>query len=54
MWAMKLNQMGQGEAGLKAQGYEKVDGSHYASDSIAADGTNPITVQIVLVMYCVN
>jgi hypothetical protein len=39
---------------LNACGYEQVDGSHYASDSIAAPVTNPITVRIVLMLYCMN
>ena len=39
---------------LNALGYEQVDGSHYESDSIAALVTNPITVCIVLMLYCMN
>ena len=34
--------------------YKQVDGSHYASDAIATPVTNPITVPIVLMQYCMN
>ena len=46
--------MGHGEDLLNARGYEQVDGSHYASDSIAAPVTNPITVQVILMSFCMN
>ena len=36
---------------LNARGYEQVDGSHYESDSNAVPVTNPITVQIVLMLF---
>jgi hypothetical protein len=42
------------ERQLNALGYEQVDGSHYASDSIAAPVANPITVQTVRILYCMN
>jgi hypothetical protein len=42
------------ERQFNACGYEQIDGSHYASDSIAAPVTNPITVRIVLMFYCMN
>jgi hypothetical protein len=53
-WAMKLKSNGTRRGRLNARGYEQVDGSHYASDSIAAPVTNPITVRIVLMLYCMN
>lgn len=37
-----------------ARGYEQVDGSHYASDSIATPVTNPITVWLILTLFCMN
>jgi hypothetical protein len=43
-WAMKLKSNWTRRGMLNARGYEQVDGSHYASDSIAAPVTNPITV----------
>jgi hypothetical protein len=43
-WAMKLKLNGIWRGRLNARGYEQVDGSHYASDSIAAPVTIPITV----------
>jgi hypothetical protein len=43
-WAMKLKSNGTWRGRLNAHGYEQVDRSHYASDSIAAPVTNPITV----------
>ena len=39
---------------LNARGYEQVEGSHYASDSIAAPVTNLITVRTVLMLWCMN
>ena len=51
---MKLKSNGTQRGRLNAHGYEQVDGSHYASDLIAAPVTNPITVQIVLMLYCMN
>jgi hypothetical protein len=53
-WAMKQKSNGTQRGRLNARGYEQVDGSHYASDSIAAPVTNPITVRIVLMLYCMN
>ena len=53
-WAMKQKANGTRRGRLNARGYEQVDGSHYASDSIAAPVTNPITVRIVLMLYCMN
>jgi hypothetical protein len=43
-WAMKQKLNGTHRGRLKARGYDQIDGSHYASDSIAAPVTNPITV----------
>jgi hypothetical protein len=43
-WAMKQKSNGTRRGRFNAPGYEQVDGSHYASDSIAAPVTNPITV----------
>ena len=51
---MKQKSNGTRRGRLNARGYEQVDGSHYASDSIAAPVTNPITVRIVLMLYCMN
>lgn len=53
-WAMKQMSNRTQRGRLNACGYEQVDGSHYASDSIAAPVTNPITVRIVLMLYCMN
>ena len=53
-WAMKLKSNGTRRGRLNARGYEQVDGSHYASDSIATPVINPITVQIILILYCTN
>ena len=53
-WAMKQKSNGTRRGRLNARGYKQVDGSHYASDSIAAPVTNPITVRIVLMLYCMN
>ena len=53
-WAMKLKSNGTHRGRLNARGYEQVDRSHYASDSIAAPVTNPITVQIILMLLCTN
>ena len=53
-WAMKLKLNGTQRGRLNACGYKQVNGSHYTSDSIAAPVTNPITVRIVLVLYCMN
>ena len=54
MWAMKLKSNGTHRGRLNSRGYEQVDGSHYASDSIDTPVTNPITVQIVLMLFCMN
>ena len=43
-WAIKLKSNGTCRGRLNARGYEQVNGSHYASDSIAAPVTNLITV----------
>ena len=51
---MKQKANGTRRGRLNARGYEQVDGSHYASDSIAAPVTNPITVCIVLMLYCMH
>ena len=53
-WTMKLKSNGTWRGRLNACGYEQVDGSHYVSDSIAAPVTNPITVQIIIMLYCMN
>ena len=39
---------------LNARGFEQVNGSHYASDSIATPVTNLITVRIILMLFCMN
>jgi len=54
MWAMKQKSNGSKIGRPNAHGYEQVDGSHYASDPSAALVTNPITVRIVLMLYCMN
>ena len=51
---MKLKSNGTWRGRLNACGYEQVDGSHYALDSIAAPVTNPITVRGVLMLYCMK
>jgi len=51
---MKLKANGTQRGRLNAHGYEQVDGSHCGSDSIAAPVTNPIAVQIILMLYCMN
>jgi len=53
-WAIKLKSNGTCQRRLNAWGYEKVDGSYYASNSIATPVTNPITVQIVFMLDCMN
>ena len=53
-WAMKLKSNGTHRGRLNARGYKHVDGIHYASYSIAATVTNPITVQIVLLLLCMH
>ena len=50
MWAIKLKS--KGTCRLNGRGYEQVDRSHYASDSIATPVANPITVQIILMLLC--
>ena len=54
MWAMKMKFNGTCGGRLYARGYKQVDGKHYSSDSIAAPVTNPITVRIVLMLWCMN
>lgn len=56
MWAMKLKANGTLHGRLNARGYTQVDWSPYGSDSsaIAMPVTNPITVQIILILYCMN
>ena len=39
---------------LNARGHEQVYGSHYASNSIATLVTNPITMHIILTLWCMN
>jgi len=51
---MKLKSNGTRRGRLNARRYKQVDGSHYASDSIAAPVTNPITMRIALMLYCMN
>jgi hypothetical protein len=53
-WTMKLKSNGTWRSRLNACGYKQVDGSHYASDSIAAPVTHPITVQIILMLHCMQ
>ncbi len=53
-WTMKLKENGTHRGRFNARGYEQVVGSHYASDSIATQVTNPITVRIVLMLLCMN
>jgi hypothetical protein len=53
-WAMKQKSNGMQRGRLNACGYKQVDGSRYASDSIATPVTNPITVGIILMLYCMN
>ena len=53
-WAIKLKANGTRRGRLNARGYKQVDGSRYASDSIATPVTNPITVQIILMLLCMN
>jgi hypothetical protein len=53
-WAMKQKSNGMRRGRLNACGYDQVDGSHYTSDSIAAPVTSPITVRILLMLYCMN
>ena len=53
-WAFKLKSNGTCRGRLNARGYEQVDGRHYASDSISAPVTNPVTVRIVLMLWCMN
>ena len=51
---MKLKSNGTCRGRLNARGYEQGDGSYYASDSIAAPVTNPITLWIVLMLLCMH
>lgn len=53
-WAMKLKSNGTHRDRLNARGSQQVDQSNYASDSVVAPVTNSITVQIVLMLYCMN
>ena len=53
-WAFKIKSNGTHQGRFNTRGYEQVDGRHYAPDSIAMPVTNPITVQIVLMLWCVN
>jgi hypothetical protein len=53
-WTMNLKSNGTLRGRLNAHGYEQVHESHYVSDSIAAPVINPITVQIILMLYCMN
>jgi hypothetical protein len=53
-WAKKQKSNGTKRGRLNTRGYKQVDGSHYASDSIAMPVTKPITVRIVLMLYCMN
>jgi hypothetical protein len=51
---MKLKLNGTQRGRLNACRYKQVNGSHYVSDSIAVPVTNPITVHIILMLYCMN
>ena len=53
-WAFKMKSNGTCRGRLNTRGYEQVEGSHYASDFIAAPVTNPITVRTVLMLWCMN
>ena len=53
-WALKMKSNGTHQGRLNARGYEQVDRHHYALDSIAMPVTNPDTVQIVLILWCMN
>lgn len=53
-WVMKMESNGTHRGRLNAQEYKQVDGIHCASDSIATPVTNPITVWIVIMLYCMN
>ena len=52
-WALMMKSNGTCCRRLNARGCEQVDGSHYASD-IAMPVINPITVGIVLMLWCMN
>ena len=54
MWVMNMKSNGTHQGRLNAMGYKQLDGSHYASDSIALPMTNPITVQIMPMLFCMN
>lgn len=53
-WAMKLKYNGTPRGRHNARGYEHVNGSHYVSDNIVTPVLNPITVQIMVMLYCMN
>ena len=53
-WAFKMKSNSTHRGRLNAKGYKQVDGHHYASDSIAIPVTNLVTVQILLMMWCMN
>ena len=53
-WAMKKKANGEFRSRLNARGYEQVGGTHFIPDSIAAPVTNPNTVRILLVLWCMN
>lgn len=53
-WAMKMKSNGTCQGRLNTREYKQVDGSNYASDSIATPVTNPISMQIMFMLFYKN